>query len=200
MKPKGPLFLLFDNRIDFCTDEGRRGDCRLDDVESPLSALVFFLPRLFSRVCGRAAKAPDCKSGVCGLRRCESYRTHHDGKQEGAWCHRRTRWHTKPPVSYHIRRCPLNFGEGTPKRSGTGLENRRDQAPVGVRIFHPPPTLNDERRVPAGRLCASIMNHHFAFIASSEPVAQRNESASLRSLRSRVRVAPGSLFNYSGVV
>jgi hypothetical protein len=40
--------------------------------------------------------------------------------------------------------------------------------------------------------------HYSSFITSLEPVAQKDQSAGLRSLRPHVRVVPGSLF--SGVV
>jgi hypothetical protein len=57
--------------------------------------------------------------------------------------------------------------EGSPNWNGTGLENRRAHWPMRVRLPHPPPIF-------------------------FEPVAQRNQSASLRSLRSHVRIVPGS--------
>src|SRR5437588_1476084 len=40
--------------------------------------------------------------------------------------------------------------------------------------------------------CFKFIIHHSAFIISLEPVAQMDESASLRSLRAHVRVVPGS--------
>ena len=41
--------------------------------------------------------------------------------------------------------------------------------------------------------CFTFITHHSAFITSLEPVAQMDQSATLRRSRSHVRVVPGSL-------
>ena len=93
-----------------------------------LSAFIYFLAQVkFMRMCCRAAKAPDCKSGGHLLRRCKSYHMHQFSTGKGSLT-------GKAVVPKTTARCRLQVQVLSlpPNWTCSSAESERDTAKVEV--------------------------------------------------------------------